>query len=181
MSSVAVKTDRLILRAPGPADLESLVDLLGDYEVAKMLSRVPHPYDRDLGRQYLERSTARWENIDQADELGFHIDHDGELIGGLGFKKLQETPEIGYWLGRPYWGKGYMSEALKAAIGWLFENTGHARLACEAMTENPASLKVMEKMGFRQVGEVGCASVSRGDTLPAIRTEMTRTDFLNGL
>jgi RimJ/RimL family protein N-acetyltransferase len=119
--------------------------------------------------------------VSQADELGFHFDHDGELIGGLGFKKLQETPEIGYWLGRPYWGKGYMSEALKAAIGWLFENTSHARLACEAMTENPASLRVMEKMGFRQVGEVGCASVSRGDTLPAIRTEMTRTDFLNGL
>ncbi|CTQ55366.1 Putative ribosomal N-acetyltransferase YdaF [Roseibium album] len=181
MSRPMIETDRLTIRPPRSDDLDRCAELLGDYEVAKMLSRVPHPYDLEQGREYLARSVQRWENVSQADELGFHFDHDGELIGGLGFKKLQETPEIGYWLGRPYWGKGYMSEALKAAIGWLFENTSHARIAGEAMTENPASLKVMEKMGFRKVGEVGCASVSRGDTLPAIRTEMTRTDFLNGL
>ncbi len=181
MSNPVIRTSRLVLRAPNPEDLDRCAVLLGDYEVAKMLSRVPYPYDLELGRQYLARSVKRWENIADADELGFHIDHEGDLIGGVGFKKLQETPEIGYWLGRPYWGKGFMSEALDAAIGWMFENTGHERLACEAMTENQASIKVMEKAGFRPVGEVGCASVSRGETLPAIRSEMTRTDYLSSL
>lgn len=180
MSRPVIRTERLVLRAPCPEDLDRCAELLGDYEVAKMLSRVPYPYDLEQGRQYLARSVQRWKNVAEADELGFHVDHEGKLIGGLGFKKLQETPEIGYWLGRPYWGKGYMSEALRAAVGWVFENTGHERLACEAMTENPASIKVMEKAGFRAVGEVGCASVSRGETLPAIRSELTRTDFLNG-
>lgn len=180
MSRPVIRTERLVLRAPCPEDLDRCAELLGDYEVAKMLSRVPYPYDLEQGRQYLASSVQRWENVAEADELGFHVDHEGKLIGGLGFKKLQETPEIGYWLGRPYWGKGYMSEALRAAVGWVFENTGHERLACEAMTENPASIKVMEKAGFRAVGEVGCASVSRGETLPAIRSELTRTDFLNG-
>lgn len=180
MSQPVIRTERLVLRAPCPEDLDRCAELLGDYEVAKMLSRVPYPYDLEQGRQYLARSVQRWENVAEADELGFHVDHEGKLIGGLGFKKLQETPEIGYWLGRPYWGKGFMSEALRAAVGWVFENTGHERLACEAMTENPASIKVMEKAGFRAVGEVGCASVSRGETLPAIRSELTRTDFLNG-
>lgn len=181
MSNPVIRTSRLVLRAPNPEDLDRCAVLLGDYEVAKMLSRVPYPYDLELGRQYLARSVKRWENIADADELGFHIDHEGDLIGGVGFKKLQETPEIGYWLGRPYWGKGFMSEALDAAIGWMFANTGHERLACEAMTENQASIKVMEKAGFRPVGEVGCASVSRGETLPTIRSEMTRTDFLSSL
>lgn len=180
MTTPSIRTGRLTLRPPAPDDLDSCAELLGDYEVAKMLSRVPYPYDLEQGRQYLERSAARWQTVETADELGFHIDHEGELIGGLGFKKLQETPEIGYWLGRPFWGKGFMSEALPAAIGWMFDNTAHDLLACEAMTENPASIKVMEKAGFRPVGEVGCASVSRGETLPAIRSELTRTDFMRG-
>ncbi|WP_299475854.1 GNAT family N-acetyltransferase [uncultured Roseibium sp.] len=181
MRTSVIETERLVVRPPRADDIDRCAELLGDYEVAKMLSRVPYPYDLEQGRQYLEKSLARWENLAEADELGFHIDHEGELIGGLGFKKLQETPEIGYWLGRPYWGKGFMSEALNAAICWVFENTAHERLACEAMTENPASIKVMERTGFRPVGEVSCVSVSRGETLPAIRSEMTRADFMRGL
>ncbi|MET1413426.1 GNAT family N-acetyltransferase [Roseibium sp. HPY-6] len=181
MQTPVLETGRLVLRPPHADDIDRCAELLGDYQVAKMLSRVPYPYDLEQGRQYLERSVARWENLAEADELGFHIDHEGELIGGLGFKKLQGTPEIGYWLGRAYWGKGFMSEALNAAIGWVFENTIHERLACEAMMENPASIKVMERTGFRPVGEVNCASVSRGETLPAIRSEMTRADFMRGL
>jgi len=180
MSAPVIETDRLILRAPCPEDLAACAELLGDYEVAKMLSRVPYPYELEGGRAYLARSVERWQNPAEADEVGFHVDHDGTMIGGMGFKKLQETPEIGYWLGRPYWGKGFMSEAVAAAVTWLFTNTDHERLAGEAMTENAGSLKVLEKLGFRHVGEVGCASVSRGATVPALRMEVTRTEFLNG-
>ena len=176
----ALKTERLILRAPRPEDLDRCAELLGDYEVAKMLSRVTYPYDLEQGRAFLALSAKRWTNWQEAEELGFQIDCEGEMIGGVSFKKLRETPEIGYWLGRAYWGKGYMSEAAQAAVAWLFENTDHKVVACEAMTENPASLGVARKLGFREVGEVGCASVSRGCTMPAIRTELTRTDFLNG-
>ncbi|MGX1498023.1 RimJ/RimL family protein N-acetyltransferase [Labrenzia sp. MBR-25] len=175
-----LKTERLILRAPRPEDLGRCAELLGDYEVAKMLSRVTYPYDLEQGRAFLALSAKRWTNWQEAEELGFQIDCEGEMIGGVSFKKLRETPEIGYWLGRAYWGKGYMSEAAQAAVAWLFENTDHKVVACEAMTENPASLGVARKLGFREVGEVGCASVSRGCTMPAIRTELTRTDFLNG-
>ncbi|MEP3046820.1 MAG: GNAT family N-acetyltransferase [Roseibium sp.] len=142
---------------------------------------MPYPYDLEAGRAYLERAAGSWSDQGKADALPFHIDHDGQMIGGLSFKKLHETPEIGYWLGRPYWGKGYMSEAVTAAIGWLFQNTEHTRVTSEAMIEHPASLNVMEKLGFRLVGEVGCASASRGLTMPAIRTELLRTDFLTGL
>jgi RimJ/RimL family protein N-acetyltransferase len=175
-----IETGRLVLRVARPEDLDRCAKLLGDYEVAKMLSRVSHPYDLDEGRRYLERSRVAWQNSAEADELGFQIDLGGQMIGGVGFKKLRQTPEIGYWLGRPYWGKGYMSEAAGAAVAWLFENTDHQLIACEAMTENPASLSIARKIGFREVGEVGCASLSRGGTVPAIRTELTRTEFLDG-
>ncbi len=180
MTSPVIRTGRLVLRAPRPEDLDRCAELLSDYEVAKMLSRVPYPYDREVGLTYLTRGAERWRDRADAEELSFQVDLNGEMIGGVGFKKLQETPEIGYWLGRPYWGKGYMSEAARAAVAWLFQNTDRERLACEAMTENAGSLKVAEKLGFRTVGEVGCKSLSRGGTMPAIRMEMTRTEFLNG-
>ncbi|MHA7774615.1 GNAT family N-acetyltransferase [Roseibium sp. M-1] len=180
MTTPVIETGRLVLRAPRLEDLDRCAELLGDYEVAKMLSRVPHPYDLDEGRKKLQNSIARWTDWRQTDDLAFQIDLEGRLIGGFGFKKLRQTPEIGYWLGRPYWGKGYMSEAAQAAVAWLFGNTDHQLIACEAMTENPASLSVAKKIGFREVGEVGCASLSRGGTVPAIRTELTRTEFLNG-
>ncbi|MES0883085.1 GNAT family N-acetyltransferase [Roseibium sp. SCP14] len=180
MSGVEIKTERLVLRPPSVQDLACCADLLGDYEVAKMLSRVPYPYDLEAGRQKLQRAADRWNDWKNAEDLGLQIDHDGEMIGSFSFKKLQDTPEIGYWLGRSYWGRGFMSEAVKAAISWLFENTSHTRVACEAMKDNPASLNVAEKLGFQKVAEVGCASLSRGGTILAIRTELTREAFLNG-
>ena len=180
MSTPEIRTDRLVLRAPRPEDLDRCAELLGDYDVAKMLSRVPYPYDLEAGKAYLARAEAHWQDWKNAEELGFQIDHESQMIGGIGLKKLRETPEIGYWLGRPFWGRGFMSEAVRAAVTWLFENTGHAHVACEAMTDNPASLKVAEKLGFRKVAEVGCESLSRGGTMPAVRTELTRKAFLNG-
>jgi len=180
MNAPEIETERLVLRAPRLEDLPRCAELLGDYEVAKMLSRVPYPYDLDAGRTFLGGAVARWSDWKEADELNFHIDLDGQMIGGTSFRTLRETPKIGYWLGRPWWGRGIMSEALVAALTWLFRNTDHQLVACEAMTENRASLGVAKKIGFREVGEVGCASLSRGGTVPAIRAELTRTDFLNG-
>lgn len=181
MSAAVIETERLVLRQPVPEDLDQCAELLGDYDVARMLSRVPYPYDLDSGRIHLEKATANWSAPEPADELSFHIDHDGQMVGCVSLKKLQPAPEFGYWLGKPFWGKGYMSEAVQAVTSWLFENTGHSVLAGEAMADNPASLKVMQKIGFRVAGEVGCASVSRGTTVPAIRVELRRSEFLAGL
>ncbi|GAA0780294.1 N-acetyltransferase [Roseibium denhamense] len=181
MIEALATTDRLVLRIPRLSDLETCARLLGDYEVAKMLARVAYPYDMEAGKAYLANAVKNWGDVRIAPELAFHIDREGEMIGCIGFKKLQETPELGYWLGRPFWGMGYMHEALPAAINWVFENTSHDLIAAEAMTENPASLKVMDRIGFRTVGEVGCASAAREATLPAIRKELQRADFVFGL
>jgi RimJ/RimL family protein N-acetyltransferase len=123
--------------------------LLGDYEVVKMLSRVPYPSMiwRADGH-FLTGRLRVGRHRKQADELPFHIDHDGQMIGAVGFRKLQETPRIGYWLGQPYWGQGFMSEAVLAALQWLFRTTGHNRVVSEAMKTNVASLAIMKKWAF---------------------------------
>ncbi len=180
MTDVLIETARLVLRKPRLEDLDRCAELLGDYEVAKMLSRVTYPYDREEGRAYLQRSLLGWQDTGAAQSLSFHIDHENEMIGCCVLGELQETPKIGYWLGRPYWGAGFMSEAVGAAIDWFFQNTSHDRVTCEVMQENPASLKVAEKLGFLTVGATDCVSRSRGETVPAIKTALTRAVYLNG-
>lgn len=181
MSAPRIETERLVLRGPRISDLDRCAELLDDYDVAKMLARVPYPYDLETGKAFLARAAENWADRAQADGLVFCIDHDGWMIGCLGFDKLRQTPHLGYWLGRRWWGRGFMSEAARAALGWFFQNTDHARVTSEAMTENPASLKVMEKLGFRAVGEGECSSLARGGAVPSIRTELLREDFVKDL
>lgn len=170
-----IETGRLTLRPPNEGDLDRIVDLIGDYGVSSMLSRVPHPYTQADGRAWLARSAAP----EIHGERVFAIDNGEGLVGAVSFRDLHKTPVIGYWLGRPYWGRGYMSEAVRAALGWLFGATDHDRVIGEAMNENPASLKVQEKMGFTIVGETACESRARGEARPATRMELKRTDFNN--
>ncbi|MEG9883629.1 MAG: GNAT family N-acetyltransferase [Hyphomicrobiales bacterium] len=181
MTAPLIETERLVLRGPRPEDLDRCAELLDDYDVAKMLARVSYPYDLETGKAFLAKAAENWADRAQADGLVFCIDHDGRMVGCLGFDKLRKTPQLGYWLGRPFWGRGFMSEAVRAAIGWFFQNTDHALLTSEAMAENPASLKVMEKLGFRAVGEGECFSLARRATVPAIRTELPREDFVKSL
>ena len=169
MTTPSIRTGRLTLRPPAPDDLDRCAELLGDYEVAKMLSRVPYPYDLEQGRQYLERSAARWETFDTADELGFHVDHEGEMIGGVGFKKLQETPEIGYWLGQDWWGPGYVTEAAQAVMDWAETEMDIEQFASGHFTDNPASGRVLRKLGFVPCGEVELYGRARDRKSPALR------------
>lgn len=178
MSTVRLAAHRITLRPPVLEDLELLVALLDDYDVAKMLSRVPHPYDQDAGRAWIEGAQHRWRDLQNADELAFAIDHDGGMAGCVSFRALHETPVIGYWLGQRHWGKGLMGEAVQAALGWLFSATDHDTVVSEAMAENPGSLRILEKAGFRKVAEVSCPSAARGADLPAIRLELTRSEFI---
>ncbi|MBO6754690.1 MAG: GNAT family N-acetyltransferase [Roseibium sp.] len=179
MSGAVIKTDRLVLRPPAVSDLERCAELLGDHEVAKMLARVPHPYDLAKGREFLRRSAANWAHWPAGDDVVFFVTRDNDLIGGVSVRALQDTPLIGYWLGRSHWGNGLMTEAVFAVVDWLFRVMNHQLIASEAMTDNPASLKVMQKTGFRTVGRTERDSASRGCKVAAIRTELRRADFLD--
>jgi RimJ/RimL family protein N-acetyltransferase len=177
MTDTVIRTQRLELRKPHAGDLDRCAELLGDYEVARMLSQVPHPYDLDKGRAFLSGAVRSWKNWPAAPEISFMIQHEGELIGGVSFKALHETPEIGYWLGRSYWGRGFISEAIGAAIAWLFRNTEHEILLGMAMEENARSIKAMAKCGFEAVGRGASLSLARGDYVPDVVMKLTRNAF----
>jgi RimJ/RimL family protein N-acetyltransferase len=138
-------TARLRLRAPQRDDASVIAALASDRRVAENTARIPHPYtlaDAEDFLRYLEESET---------ETAFAITlADDALIGICGLlMKPRKTPEIGYWLGAPYWGHGYATEAARAVIDYAFEDLGLERLEAGARVSNPASRRVLEKCGFQ--------------------------------
>ncbi|GIL41503.1 GNAT family N-acetyltransferase [Roseiterribacter gracilis] len=141
-----IRTERLLLRPYEPADAESLVQLLNDFEVARWLARVPHPYSRADAESFLD--------ISKTDERrAFAITCDGTLVGGIGLgRRADAAVELGYWIGRPFHRRGYAEEAARALLKFAFETLGETRVVVSALPDNAASLALIAKLGFRALG-----------------------------
>ena len=138
-------TARLRLRTPQREDAPAIAALANDRRIAENTARIPHPYtlaDAEGFLRYLEENET---------EIAFAITlADDALIGICGLRtKPRKSPEIGYWLGAPYWGHGYATEAARAVIDHAFEDLGLERLEAGARVSNPASRRVLEKCGFQ--------------------------------
>ena len=142
----AIGTDRLILRAPVIGDAPQLAELANDLGVAGMLATMPYPYRLADAEAFLARTPG------EAPE--FAVEHrQFGLIGMLGFK-AGERPEVGYWLGRPFWGRGYATEALSAALRWAKADWRRNVVWAGHFADNPASGQVLCKAGFLYTGDV---------------------------
>src|ERR1700752_5417257 len=96
---VAIRTERLLLPTPVPADAASISLLAGDYEVASMTGTIPHPYSEEMAVDWIQSLQAGEEGV------AFAIDRGGALIGCVGYRATEKThAEMGYWIGKPYWG-----------------------------------------------------------------------------
>jgi RimJ/RimL family protein N-acetyltransferase len=141
-------TERLVLRAPRPEDAKAIAMLINDRRIAENTSRVPHPY----GLADAESFIARANKTPGVASL-LITTPDGDLIGGCGIGALREAePEIGYWIGVPFWGNGYATEAARAVLDHAFVDLGHEVILGGARVSNPASRRVLEKCGFQWTG-----------------------------
>ena len=152
---VKLRTQRLILRPPALADAARVSLLAGDYDVASMTGTIPYPYN--------ERVAAEWIGEVLAGEEGvvFMIERAGKLVGCTGYRAFgSDHAELGYWIGKPYWGHGYATEAVRALIAHAFDADGFDYLMAGHFSDNPASARVIEKLGFvAQGGELrDCAA-----------------------
>jgi RimJ/RimL family protein N-acetyltransferase len=147
-----ITTARLRLRTPRAGDAVRLAELANDFDVARMTTGIPHPYAAADAKAFLARQAAH----DRARQAVFAIEHpqDG-FIGVMGFHpKTPPAPEVGYWIGRPYWGHGYATEAAKAALNWARGVWGKRFVVSGHFADNPASGRVLEKAGFLYTGVV---------------------------
>src|SRR5688500_15729272 len=144
-----IQTARLTLRPLTLDDAERLHELVTAREVALNTLRIPHPYPEGMAEEWIGKRKEQ-----EADgEFAFAID-DGALVGviGLHLKRDDDTAEIGYWLGVPYWGRGYASEAAAALIRFGFEALNLNKIYAGYFSRNPASGRVLQKCGMRYEG-----------------------------
>lgn len=141
-----LETERLMLRAPHRGDVKVISRLAGDRRVAENTARLPHPY-RAEDAESLVAAVNREDG-----EATFAVTLGGEVIGVCGVELRETKPEIGCWLGVPYWGRGYATEAVRAAVDHAFGVLGHQALQSGARVSNPASRRVLEKCGFQWTG-----------------------------
>ncbi|SDM73636.1 Protein N-acetyltransferase, RimJ/RimL family [Methylobacterium phyllostachyos] len=143
-----IETRRLWLRWPTAKDIPAIVTLAGERDVAEMTAHIPHPLTRSDVDEFLIK-------VRGANSAGTGLtlalarrESPCSLIGLIGIAAADGTPHLGYWLGRPWWGNGLMSEAASGLVHAFFAYTGGDRLTVGALPENRASQRVIAKTGF---------------------------------
>ena len=141
-------TDRLLLRPGWAEDAPALSRAIGDFAVVRNLARVPWPYALGDAEAYL----ARPQPADRPRFLIFLRDT-AELVGGIGLHDAADAEvELGYWIARAHWGRGFASEAGQAVVDLADASLRLPRLASYHAVDNPASGRVLAKIGFRPTG-----------------------------
>jgi RimJ/RimL family protein N-acetyltransferase len=141
-----LQSGRLTLRAPRRGDGKAIVSVVNDRRVAENTARIPHPYHLDDAETFIAAANRL------TGEATFVIMREGELIGMCGVEPRQDGPEIGYWVGVPFWSRGYATEAVRAVIDHAFDALGHQTLQAASRVSNPSSRRVLEKCGFQWTG-----------------------------
>lgn len=144
---------RLVLRAYTPADTANLVRLAGTREVAATTLRIPHPYREQDAIDFIASCRPDFE-LGRSARFAIALRATGEFCGGIGLRMMLEhhRAELGYWLGVPYWGKGYATEAAQEVLRFGFETLKLRRIYASYVTANLASGRVLEKIGMRYEG-----------------------------
>jgi len=144
-----LETPRLGLRPYDTSDIAELLPLVGSREVAATTLRIAHPYTEEHARAFLALA-------DEPDKiwLAITLRNDGRQIGGIGLRlePQHRHAELGYWLGVQYWGLGYATEAAQEMIRYGFQDLGLHRIFASHFAHNPASGRILKKLGMRWEG-----------------------------
>jgi [ribosomal protein S5]-alanine N-acetyltransferase len=144
-----LETPRLRMRPYREQDIPELLPLIGAREVAATTLRIAHPYTEQDAKEFMALA-------DEPDNLWLAITlgSDGRQIGGIGLRLSEphQHAELGYWLSVPYWGNGYATEAAREMLRYGFENLHLHRIFASHFEHNPASGRILKKLGMRYEG-----------------------------
>jgi [ribosomal protein S5]-alanine N-acetyltransferase len=155
MISAPFETERLTLRPYAPSDIPALLPLIGAREVAATTLRIPHPYTKAHAQEFI--AGARQDLADgNCLRLAIVLRESDALCGGIGLmiEPDHRRAELGYWIGLPYWGNGYATEAAVAVVHYGFAALGLHRIFASHFAKNSASANVLRKIGMRHEGSM---------------------------
>jgi ribosomal-protein-alanine N-acetyltransferase len=148
-----LRTLRLLLRSFDRSDISAIVRLAGAREIAATTINIPHPYTEEDGQNFLAHAD---QDFRAGRSVTFAVTtlQAGDLCGavGLAIAPAHERAELGYWIGVPYWGQGFATEAASAVIAFGFETLRLNRIYASHFGGNTASQRVLEKIGMRPEG-----------------------------
>ena len=152
-SAPPLLTERLLLRSLTLEDAADVQRLAGDRDIASTLPNMPHPYEDGVAEKWIRSCYEKFEK-DEALNFAITLRTDKNLIGGIELRLDQENEngELGYWIGKPYWNLGYATEAARAVVAYSFEVLKLNRIYAYHFTRNPASGRVLEKIGMHYEG-----------------------------
>ena len=150
-----LKTARLLLRPFTLSDAADVQRLAGDRAVADTTERIPHPYEDGMAEAWISTHAERFRSLEEC-TFAVLLKDKHELVGavGLTLTMAHHRGELGYWIGRDYWNRGYATEASRAVIDFGFSVLGLHRIQARHMTRNPTSGRVLEKLGMRHEGRL---------------------------
>jgi RimJ/RimL family protein N-acetyltransferase len=159
--TVPLASRRLTLRKPNRADAQAIRRLADDWEVASGLARVPHPYTLSDAHFFLETVVPR--------EAVWILENarSGEPVGVAGLTPLNQAGymELGYWLGRAFWGQGLATEAARTILDYTFGARIASKIAAGYFADKLRSERVLRKLGFQITGESTRSCLPRGKKL----------------
>ena len=168
MTEHLLETKRLTLRPLRGSDAGAVIALAGDADVARMTARIPHPYSLDQARAWIAQ-------IPESGEVVFAVVHEGALIGCAGYMPEDDgCAEFGYWIGKPHWNNGFATEAARAVARHAFVTGKIQTLMAGHFTDNPASARVLQKLGFTRTDEGLWQCVARGQDVPCVGYRLER-------
>ncbi len=143
------RTERLLLRPSWPEDAAELHRAIADEGIVRNLARAPWPYTaEDAVHSATQEHDAHFPSF----LMMLRTNGAPRLIGACGIGKFNNDAELGYWIGRPYWGLGFATEASRAVVE-IAKAIGHKKLIASHFTDNPASGNVLRKLGFQNTGK----------------------------
>ncbi|MDE1170566.1 MAG: GNAT family N-acetyltransferase [Verrucomicrobium sp.] len=176
MTHPVLRAERLFLDAFRAADAPAVQRLAGDREVAQYTQFIPHPYPDGEAERWIATHGPEFQNGTNA---AFAVRlPDGALVGAIAVKLHLEARRgvLGYWIGREFWGRGYATEAARALLGYAFPAWGLEKVEAVHMEANPASGRVMEKLGMRRTG-ARLAVCRDPEAVPIVEYALHRSGF----
>jgi RimJ/RimL family protein N-acetyltransferase len=153
-----IRSERLFLRPGWPEEWSDLLALIDDHDVVRNLARAPWPYTVEHARAFAQDQGFAQDKTGGRDKRllpNFFITLPGaegaRLIGSVGLSLMDGEVSLGYWIGRAFWGNGYATEAAQAVLR-LARALGHEHLVASHFVDNPASGRVLRKLGFCPTG-----------------------------
>lgn len=170
-----ITTNRLRLRPLELTDAPDIQRLAGDREVASSTENIPHPYEDGMAERWVESSKRKFRRGELVN-FAITLKSSGDFIGAIGLRLDSENneAEVGYWLGKPYWGQGYATEAAVPVIELAFWELDLDRVRAFHFTRNPASGRVLEKVGMSYKGRLNQAQEKWGEQVDLEEYEILR-------